>query len=132
MNKITYLEFHSFVFNLLSERFNELEPVEVCELTTIIFDFYKDVLSEEKEGTNYIFKPSWSDATDWANWLALTDDGEWYWFENKPKKTNFGWCVRSPKKNISSRYEEYEENCYQKEINKMLLNWKQTLEQRPK
>lgn len=29
-------------------------------------------------------KPDWKDAPEWANWLAMNDDGEWYWFEEKP------------------------------------------------
>jgi len=29
-------------------------------------------------------KPSWEDAPEWANWLALDDFGEWWLFENKP------------------------------------------------
>ena len=29
-------------------------------------------------------KPDWKDAPKWAKWLAQNDDGQWYWFENKP------------------------------------------------
>lgn len=29
-------------------------------------------------------KPSWEDAPEWANWLALDCDGNWWWFENEP------------------------------------------------
>ena len=25
--------------------------------------------------------PSWSDAPDWAEWLAMDGNGEWYWYE---------------------------------------------------
>ena len=30
-------------------------------------------------------KPSWDDAPEWANYLAMDDDGAWYWFECMPK-----------------------------------------------
>jgi len=29
-------------------------------------------------------KPDWKDAPEWANWLAMDDDGEWYWYEIEP------------------------------------------------
>ena len=29
-------------------------------------------------------KPSWYDAPEWANWLAMDENGEWHWFELKP------------------------------------------------
>ncbi|MCW0413516.1 hypothetical protein NG831_06340 [Xanthomonas sacchari] len=30
-------------------------------------------------------KPSWDDAPEWANWLALECYGIWYWHEWKPE-----------------------------------------------
>ena len=29
-------------------------------------------------------KPSWDEAPEWANWLAMDKDGSWVWFERKP------------------------------------------------
>lgn len=29
-------------------------------------------------------KPSWDDAPEWAQWLAMDGDGLWYWFEDRP------------------------------------------------
>ena len=29
-------------------------------------------------------KPSWKDAPEWAQWLAMDEDDEWYWFEREP------------------------------------------------
>lgn len=29
-------------------------------------------------------KPNWKDAPVWANYLAMDDDGCWYWFSEKP------------------------------------------------
>lgn len=31
-----------------------------------------------------MIKPDWKDSPPWANWLAMDDDGEWYWFELEP------------------------------------------------
>lgn len=30
-------------------------------------------------------KPSWNDAPEWAQWLAMDEDGKWWWFECKPR-----------------------------------------------
>lgn len=30
-------------------------------------------------------KPSWDDAPEWANWLAMDGDGLWSWWEIKPE-----------------------------------------------
>lgn len=29
-------------------------------------------------------KPDWKDAPEWAGYLAMTENGEWVWFENEP------------------------------------------------
>lgn len=29
-------------------------------------------------------KPSWDDAPEWANWLAMDGDGEWIWYKDEP------------------------------------------------
>lgn len=37
-------------------------------------------------------KPSWSDAPEWANWLAQNPWGGWRWFEGRPSPLDgFGW-----------------------------------------
>lgn len=35
-------------------------------------------------------KPSWDDAPKWARWVALSSDGEWTWFEQKPWRDSEG------------------------------------------
>lgn len=30
-------------------------------------------------------KPDWSEAPEWANYMAMDDDGSWYWFEVMPQ-----------------------------------------------
>lgn len=43
-------------------------------------------------------RPDWKDAPEWANYLAMDPDGDWYWYLNEPKIqyptddfwTNFG------------------------------------------
>ena len=30
-------------------------------------------------------KPDWKDAPEWAEWLAMDEDGLWGWFEKQPE-----------------------------------------------
>lgn len=30
-------------------------------------------------------KPKWSEAPEWAQWLAQDESGDWYWYEKKPQ-----------------------------------------------
>jgi len=36
-------------------------------------------------------KPSWNDAPEWANYLAMDSDGSWWWLNNKPLLRNGAW-----------------------------------------
>ena len=36
-------------------------------------------------------KPDWKDAPEWADWLAMDDDGAWFWFEYEPDKIGEVW-----------------------------------------
>jgi hypothetical protein len=38
-------------------------------------------------------KPDWSTAPSWANYLAQDEDGEWFWFQNKPNAGQAAWWV---------------------------------------
>ena len=33
-------------------------------------------------------KPSWDEAPEWANWLAMDGNGLWYWYEVEPDKSD--------------------------------------------
>lgn len=35
-------------------------------------------------------KIDWDEAPEWANYVARDADGEWYWYENKPKESGSG------------------------------------------
>ena len=37
-------------------------------------------------------KPSWDDAPEWANYLAMDCRGAWYWFEKKPIRFLGEWA----------------------------------------
>ena len=37
-------------------------------------------------------KPDWKDAPEWANYLAMDEDGSWWWFENEPYTDGDAWC----------------------------------------
>jgi len=51
-----------------------------------------------------MFTPDWNDAPEWANYVAMDEDGEWYWYENEPtilfsRYTTDGRCefIETPK-----------------------------------
>ena len=48
-----------------------------------------DYLQRRAEVIN---RPSWEGAPEWAQWLAQDEDGEWYWFEQKPTKGDSCWA----------------------------------------
>jgi hypothetical protein len=35
-------------------------------------------------------KPDWKDAPEWAKWLAMDEDGEWFWFKSRPRLNKQG------------------------------------------
>lgn len=36
-------------------------------------------------------KPSWDDAPEWAQYLAMDSDNYWYWYELRPQMTPYCW-----------------------------------------
>lgn len=61
-------------------------------------------------------KPDWKTAPDWANYLAMDADGDWYWYENKPEPWHdSAWSSKSGRFDIAAERED----------------WQQTLEVRP-
>ena len=34
-------------------------------------------------------KPSWDESPEWANWLAMDEDGSWVWFEAEPEVSDY-------------------------------------------
>ena len=36
-------------------------------------------------------KPSWDDAPEWAKFVAMDFDGEWYWHETRPTYCKGEW-----------------------------------------
>ena len=39
-------------------------------------------------------KPKWSEAPEWANFLAMDADGKWWWFRNKPIVGDSQWVCQ--------------------------------------
>ena len=36
-------------------------------------------------------KPDWKDAPEWANWLAMDENGAWCWYELEPRYDGEMW-----------------------------------------
>lgn len=64
--------------------------------------------------------PSWSDAPEWAQWVAQDADGEWCWYLEKPNPLRKQWSV-SGRVDLASKG-DIQPN----------PNWYETLQQRPK
>ena len=42
-------------------------------------------------------KPSWDEAPEWANYLAMDKNGQWFWFMEEPYDTSSFWMSTSAK-----------------------------------
>ena len=62
-------------------------------------------------------KPDWKDAPEWVKYLAMDEDGTWYWYGKEPIAHYNCWAVPN------------EINSMQADID--TSNWRDTLEQRP-
>ena len=62
-------------------------------------------------------KPDWKDAPEWANWLAMDGDWNWWWHEEKPDL-------------IGMYYAEWT-SAGMVDLARSTVNWKETLEARP-
>lgn len=62
-------------------------------------------------------KPDWKDAPDWAEWLAMDEDGECFWYEKQPTLGEFSWYD-------GGEFEETSSFCVD-------VSWQKTLERRP-
>lgn len=60
-------------------------------------------------------KPLWENAPIWANYTAMDDNGDWFWYENEPELDNGYWVATG----------KYEHACVYS------IGWKESLEPRP-
>jgi len=65
-------------------------------------------------------KPDWKDAPEWANYLAMDEDGAWWWYECKPfsEETAFGTNAWFSKMGSEKRVQR-------------IPGWKNSLEEKP-
>lgn len=62
-------------------------------------------------------KPSWENAPEWANFVAMDLHGNWNWFEEKPFISGAIWDAYKGKFELAQKSKQ---------------EWKQTLQERPK
>lgn len=63
-------------------------------------------------------KPEWSAAPDWANFLAMDENGTWCWFENQPYARMQTWM------DDQGRWRPCDKNAHD--------DWKYSLQARPR
>lgn len=63
-----------------------------------------------------MMKPDWKDAPEWAQYVAMDSDGCWFWYECKPFRSAFEWHRQDNTK--SKAFEQ-------------LVDWQDTLQERP-
>ena len=79
-------------------------------------------------------KPSWSQAPEWAQYLAMDADGFWFWYLEVPEPEDSKWMpdntyelAAKPKRFAELKPKKL--NKFEKELYKAV--WKTTLERRP-
>ena len=73
-------------------------------------------------------KPSWDNAPEWANWLAMDFNGIWYWYESRPGMSyhiNGIWITKDS--------DIFQTASRPNNMNSLLseVDWRSTLERRP-
>ena len=80
-------------------------------------------------------EPDWNQSPSWAEWFAIDDDGEAWWYETKPhSKMNDGVWRQEFHENIYRRSERYEAKPHAKLAGvypEAAADWKKSLRQRP-
>jgi len=61
-------------------------------------------------------KPSWDEAPDFAQYLAMDDNGDWYWYEFKPVQRIATWGISAGRYLLALKSEG---------------GWRNTMEARP-
>ena len=61
-------------------------------------------------------KPDWKNAPEWANYLAMDKDNEWWWYETEPVADVDGWWGTTNKTQICNPPDQ---------------EWDKTLEKKP-
>jgi hypothetical protein len=62
-------------------------------------------------------KPDWKDAPEWANYLAMDEDGEYYWFADVPQQGLASWRSKDDSNVLLAEIEG--------------IGWRNSLEERP-
>lgn len=63
-------------------------------------------------------KPDWNEAPEWANYLAMDENGVWFWYEHEPNSIG------------DDEWFAHKGNCLPATCD--ATKWRETLEERPK
>lgn len=64
-------------------------------------------------------KPTWNRAPEWANYLAQDENGNWYWYEDRPLHGETVWVEQSGRAKLALSSEP------------RFPDWRKSLEARP-
>lgn len=67
-------------------------------------------------------KPDWKDAPEWAEYLAMDEDGAWYWYEARPYHNG---------EDDEVEWKAWDGTDMQKAMARDTRSWRLTLETRP-
>lgn len=56
-----------------------------------------------------VMKIDWDSAPEWANYAAMDEDGDWFWFENEPRHSRAVWYAEGKCKFIGNPATNWEE-----------------------
>jgi hypothetical protein len=65
-------------------------------------------------------KPSWNDAPEWAVWLAMDGDGQWYWHEVKPEMKDGSWVSAGDSYYVEFQYPWWDTSLEERPTNEVL------------
>ena len=75
-------------------------------------------------------QPDWSQAPEWAKWLAQDKDGVWSWFSTKPEPHNFGLYANGTfLASRKGKKESYSKTTFT--LTSINENWRKTVVKRP-
>lgn len=82
---------HEYVMNYL--RSPDCENTTVSNIVSVAWSYADAMEAQELQRTNE--NPLWKAAPEWAKFRAMNRDGDWFYFDRKPKSGEKDWDMTS-------------------------------------